>query len=149
MKQRATGCRDNRPGQRRPGLFISTPRQKAVQPPGVRITARVRREWSNASSSCTSHSSHGDDGGMPRQRGTGGAGGHRGDRYTRAVGHNDTHSRTVDHNDTHGCQGRWDLGPLGRSKSVPAERSLASVNVRASCRGEVSQRQASYRLVGE
>ena len=47
------------------------------------------------------------------------------------------------------CQGRWDLGPLGRSKSVPAERSLASVNVRASCRGEVSQRQASCRLVGE
>ena len=29
------------------------------------------------------------------------------------------------------------------------QRSLASVNVRASCSGEVSQRQASCRLVGE
>ena len=34
------------------------------------------------------------------------------------------------------------------SKNVPPERSLASVNVRASCSGEVSQRQAGSRLGG-
>ena len=47
------------------------------------------------------------------------------------------------------CQGRRQTMPVGRSKSVPAERSLASVNVRASCSGEVSQRQAGSRLVSE
>ena len=47
-----------------------------------------------------------------------------------------------------GCQGRRQNMPVGRSKSVPAERSLASVNVRASCSGEVSQRQAGSRLGG-
>ena len=45
-----------------------------------------------------------------------------------------------------GCQGRRQNIPVGRSKSVPPERSLASVNVRASCSGEVSQRQAGSRL---
>ena len=40
------------------------------------------------------------------------------------------------------CQGRRQNMPVGRSKGVPPERSLASVNVRASCSGEVSQRQA-------
>ena len=44
------------------------------------------------------------------------------------------------------CQGRRQNIPVGRSKSVPPERSLASVNVRASCSGEVSQRQAGSRL---
>ena len=43
-------------------------------------------------------------------------------------------------------QGRRQNIPVGRSKSVPPERSLASVNVRASCSGEVSQRQAGSRL---
>ena len=47
------------------------------------------------------------------------------------------------------CQGRRQNMPVGRSKSVPPERSLASVNVRASCSGEVSQRQAGSRLVSE
>ena len=47
-----------------------------------------------------------------------------------------------------GCQGRRQNIPVGRSKSVPPERSLASVNVRASCSGEVSQRQAGSRLGG-
>ena len=47
------------------------------------------------------------------------------------------------------CQGRRQNMPVGRSKSVPAERSLASVNVRASCSGEVSHRQAGSRLVSE
>ena len=46
------------------------------------------------------------------------------------------------------CQGRRQNIPVGRSKSVPPERSLASVNVRASCSGEVSQRQAGNRLGG-
>ena len=46
------------------------------------------------------------------------------------------------------CQGRRQNIPVGRSKSVPPERSLASVNVRASCSGEVSQRQAGSRLGG-
>ncbi len=46
------------------------------------------------------------------------------------------------------CQGRRQNMPVGRSKSVPPERSLASVNVRASCSGEVSQRQADSRLGG-
>ena len=46
------------------------------------------------------------------------------------------------------CQGRRQNMPVGRSKSVPPERSLASVNVRASCSGEVSQRQAGSRLGG-
>ena len=44
------------------------------------------------------------------------------------------------------CQGRRQNIPVGRSKNVPPERSLASVNVRASCSGEVSQRQAGSRL---
>ena len=44
------------------------------------------------------------------------------------------------------CQGRRQNIPVGRSKSVPPERSLASVNVRASCSGEVSKRQAGSRL---
>ena len=35
------------------------------------------------------------------------------------------------------CQGRRQNIPVGRSKNVPPERSLASVNVRASCSGEV------------
>ena len=47
-----------------------------------------------------------------------------------------------------GCQGRRQNIPVGRSKNVPPERSLASVNVRASCSGEVSQRQAGSRLGG-
>ena len=46
------------------------------------------------------------------------------------------------------CQGRRQNMPVGRSKSVPPERSLASVNVRAGCSGEVSQRQAGSRLGG-
>ena len=46
------------------------------------------------------------------------------------------------------CQGRRQNIPVGRSKSVPPERSLASVNVRASCSGEVSQRQAGSKLGG-
>ena len=46
------------------------------------------------------------------------------------------------------CQGRWDVGPVGRSKSVPPESSLASVTVRASCSGQVSQRQAGGRQGG-
>ena len=46
------------------------------------------------------------------------------------------------------CQGRRQNIPVGRSKNVPPERSLASVNVRASCSGEVSQRQAGSRLGG-
>ena len=46
------------------------------------------------------------------------------------------------------CQGRRQNMPVGRSESVPPERSLASVNVRASCSGEVSQRQAGSRLGG-
>ena len=44
------------------------------------------------------------------------------------------------------CQGRRQNIPVGRSKNVPPEKSLASVNVRASCSGEVSQRQAGSRL---
>ena len=44
------------------------------------------------------------------------------------------------------CQGCRQNIPVGRSKSVPPERSLAGVNVRASCSGEVSQRQAGSRL---
>ena len=46
------------------------------------------------------------------------------------------------------CQGRRQNMPVGRSKSVPPERSLASVNLCASCSGEVSQRQAGSRLGG-
>ena len=38
--------------------------------------------------------------------------------------------------------------PVGRSKSVPPERLLASVNVRASCSGEVLHRQAGRVEVG-
>ena len=45
-------------------------------------------------------------------------------------------------------KGGGKLGQWGGAK-VYHQRSLASVNVRASCSGEVSQRQASCRLAGE